>query len=307
MKSLTLKSPAKLNLFLKVVGKRPDGFHELITLFERIALCDSIRFAKNSSGRISISCDHPQVPRGPKNLIYQVARRLKDDFAVEGGVDIRIHKRIPVAAGLAGGSSNAATALMGLNRLWKLGLSRKDLESYADRIGSDVAFFLHDCSWARGTGRGEVIRVLPLKSKLWHLLVVPRIKMYSGEVFTALGCRKKVAYPSGRTGAAAGRRRGNLTLTKKYDDVNILTRYLKQNDVYRLGKLLANDLEAPIIRLRPGLLKLKSKIQNWQPCGVSFSGSGPAVFALTASRQEADRLKVLLKKRYRQVFVVQTL
>src|SRR6185436_451831 len=157
MKSITLQSPAKLNLYLKIVNKRPDGFHNLTTLFERIDLADEITLTSEASGRIRVSCDHPQVPTGPKNLVYKAAALLKQDFGIKQGVHITICKNIPVAAGLAGGSSNAATVLQGLNKLWNLKLTKTRLAAYAARIGSDVAFFLYDCSWALGTGRGEVI------------------------------------------------------------------------------------------------------------------------------------------------------
>ena len=141
MRRIRLSSPAKLNLFLKVLNKRPDGFHNISTVFERIDLSDEILLKLNPSGGIRIDCVHPQVPGGPKNLVYQAAKLLRDDFRVKEGVDIYIKKNIPVAAGLGGGSGNAATVLKGLNELWELRLSRPQLLSYARRLGSDVAFF----------------------------------------------------------------------------------------------------------------------------------------------------------------------
>ena len=117
MKSLSLLSPAKLNLYLKVVNTREDGYHNLITLFERIDLCDEIHLESNTTGAIRIFCNHPYVPKGLKNLCSQVAQLLKDDFSIFSGVDITIKKRIPVAAGLGGGSSNAASTLLGLNKM----------------------------------------------------------------------------------------------------------------------------------------------------------------------------------------------
>ena len=221
MNSLSLRSPAKLNLYLKVIRKRPDGYHELKTIFERIDLVDDIRLSRDPLGKISIACDHPHVPKGSKNLVYKVALLLKEDFGIKEGVHIQLRKRIPVAAGLAGGSSNAATVLLGLNKLWKLGLDRNDLVKYARKVGSDVAFFLHDCSWALGTGRGDVIKRLDLKVKLWHVLVIPKVKMLTPKVYGAM----------------------NLKLTKFSGDVNILTRYLAQNDVRGVGSTLFNDLE----------------------------------------------------------------
>ena len=285
MKSISLQSPAKLNLFLKVINKRPDGYHNLKTIFERIDLSDTIRLTVNRSGAIRIFCQHPQVPKGAKNLVYQAAQTLQKDFKVSKGVDIRITKRIPVAAGLAGGSSNAAAVLLGLNKLWGLCLSRPKLVLYGKKIGSDVPFFLYGCRWALGTERGDQIKKLNIPSKLWHILVVPNVKMYTQKVFGGL----------------------NLKLTKEIDNVNILTHSLIRNDLDRVGALLSNDLESSILKLRPQLLTLKQKLKSLPVVGVSFSGSGPSVFSITRSRQQAQKIRAILRPRYRRVFVVKTL
>ena len=285
MRTLTLRSPAKLNLYLKVMNKRPDGYHTIVTLFERINLCDYIQFKLNAQRKIRIFCDHPDVPTGKKNLVYRVAQLLKDDFAMDEGVDITIQKNIPVAAGLAGGSSNAATALCGLNALWKLGLTKAQLLGYARKIGADVAFFLHDCSWGLGKERGDAIRNLLMDRKLWHILVVPKVKLYARDVYGAL----------------------NLKLTNPEDNVTILIRNLRKTNLSTAGKMLLNDLESSIFHLCPKILGLKNRIANLKPKGVLVSGSGPAVFGVTESKSEAEYLQSILKKRYRQVFVVKTL
>lgn len=285
MKSLTSFSPAKLNLYLQVVNKRPDQFHNLITLFERIDLGDEIIMKLNPLGEIRISCDYPGVPNGKKNLVYQVARLLKDDFRVKEGVDIKIQKRIPVAAGLAGGSSNGATVLLGLNKLWGLGLPFSKLVSYARQVGSDVAFFLHEVSWAWGTGRGDIIRPLNLPSRIFHVLVVPRLKVYSREVFANL----------------------KLKLTKKKADVSMLPRALRKNDLLQAGQLLRNDLDETTFRLYPQLLYLKDRLDKLGAWGVCLSGSGPSLFGLTDSRAHAEEIKSQLANVYKQVFVVRTL
>lgn len=284
MKRISLLSPAKLNLFLRVVDKRPDGYHNLLTLFERIDLCDELRFVLNKSGDIRIFCDHPGVPAGPENLVYKTAELLKNDFALQDGVDVTIRKRIPVAAGLGGGSSNAATALLGLNRLWKLSLTKKQFLSYARTIGSDVPFFLYDCSWALGRERGDRVRKLSLNTKLWHILIVPTIPMYSREVFRGV----------------------NLRLTKKKDDVNILIRALRKNDLEKAGHFLLNDLETRILELAPDLGRLKTKLLDFKPQGIAFSGSGPSLYGITRSRKEAEEIQSAFQRREHEVFVVRT-
>ncbi len=292
MDSLTLLSPAKVNLYLKVINKRSDGFHNIETLFERISLFDDIRFKSNDSSSIRVVCDHRDVPSGRKNLVYQVAEALQNDFGIKAGVDIAITKRIPVAAGLGGGSSNAATTLLGLNKIWELNLSREQLVSYGRRLGSDVAFFLHDCPWALGTERGDQIQSLDIKTELWHVLVVPCIKMYSRKVYASL--RLEPA-PSDMN-----------MLTKKESNVSILLRNLQENNISETGRLLSNDLETAIVRLCPRLLTLKEKMKSLGSPGVIISGSGPCVFSLVSAEKEAKEMHSILAKRFSRVFMART-
>jgi len=285
MHRLTVFSPAKLNLVLDVLEKRPDGYHELRTIFERISISDQITLTRIKNRRITIRCDHPHVPCGPRNLVYKAAIMLSQDFSISEGLNIDIIKNIPVAAGLAGGSSNAAAVLSGLNRLWHLGLNEAQMVKYAARLGSDVAFFLYDTSYALGTGRGEHIKPLNVKTKLWHVLVTPRVKMYTAEVFTRL----------------------KLNLTNKKDNVNILLPFLRKGDLVRLAGALSNDLEPAILSLRPDFINLKKKLLDAGAIGVCFSGSGPSVFALAASQKHALSLRAKFDRRYTQAFVVSTL
>jgi 4-diphosphocytidyl-2-C-methyl-D-erythritol kinase len=285
MNALTLSSPAKLNLFLKVNFKRPDGFHDITTVFERINLHDDIFFRATSSPEIRITCDAPDVPTGPKNLIFRVGRILQTQYDVRQGVRVHIKKQIPVAAGMAGGSSNAATALLGLNQLWKLGLKREELAGIAKRVGSDVAFFLYETSWAIGTERGDRIKPLPIRSTLWHVAVTPKLKIYSGEIYQAL----------------------KLGLTKKKGDVKLLLHYLKKYNILQLCSFLLNDLEEPIFRLFPSLHTLEKKLNMLGAKGVMVSGSGPSIFGLAESEADAKKIANVLGRRYSRVFVVKTL
>jgi len=284
MRRLTVLSPAKLNLVLDIMGKRPDGFHELRTIFERISLADQIILSRNKSSKITIHCAHPDVPRNTGNLAYKAAEMLSRDFSVPKGLDINIIKNIPVAAGLAGGSSNAAAVLSGLNRLWQLGLNNAQLVKYASGLGSDVTFFLYNTSYALGTGRGEQIKPLAIKTKLWHVLVTPRVKMYTKEVFARL----------------------KLNLTNKKDNVNILLPFLRKGDLVRLAGALSNDLEPAILSLRPDFVCLKKKFIDAGALGVCFSGSGPSVFALCESQKHAFFVRAKFDRRYTQSFVVST-
>lgn len=287
MKSvLRLSSPAKLNFYLQVLGKRPDEFHEIVTLFQRISLADELTFRsipKNNS--IRIRCDHPHVPCGPKNLVYKVVEIIRQRFGISQGVDIEIKKNIPVAAGLAGGSTNAATTFLALNQLWNLNLSRKQLVDMGLEIGSDVPFFLYEVSWAWGTGRGGTITPLKLSLKTWQTVVVPKVKMYAKTVYQGLNSR----------------------LTKGGVDANILTYSLKRNDLDGVSKLLRNDLEAVVLNMRPSLKVLQQRLKSLGAKAVMVSGSGPAVFGLMSGQELAIQARDVLARRYCQVFSVQTL
>jgi len=284
MRSLTLRSPAKLNLFLKVIRKRPDGYHDLETLFERINLCDTISLKLHKKDEIRVSCPGVTLPKGNGNLAYRAADFLKKKYKITEGIEIILNKKIPVAAGLGGGSSNAATVLKGLDQLWDLSLTESDLMSIGRVLGSDVPFFINDVKWAIGTEKGDVLKPICFRLKLWHILVVPRIKMYSREVFTRL----------------------NLQLTKADDDVNILSRALYNKDINKVSKALCNDLEPSILGISPKLLKVKTAVAKATQLGVSFSGSGPALFGIMKSRKEAQAAYEKLSKVYSRVFVVAT-
>lgn len=298
-KVITLPAYAKLNLALRVTGRRADGFHDLCTLFERIDLYDDIKFTDSMDQEIHISCDDPAVPVDSRNLVYKAAKLLREEYKVKRGARITIYKRIPVAAGLAGGSSDAATGLMGLNKLWGLGLDRQDLVPLARKIGSDVAFFLYDIPWGLGTGRGDMIRPLDIKLKLFHVLITPMAPVLTKDVYGVYASRL-----SGRR--TNGRGTGDFSLTKSNDAVTILICSLRKNDIIGVGAHLFNDLEPAILKIRPSLQKLKERLVRSRVLGVSFSGSGPSIFALTSTREDAERIRERFMRKYRRVYVVQT-
>jgi len=235
------------------------------------------------------------VPEDEGNLAYKAALLLSRKTGISKGVKIKIKKNIPVAAGLGGGSSNAAAVLAGLNRLWQLNLSRRSLLASAKRIGSDVPFFLYDCPYALGTGRGDTIRPIKIETKLWHVLAVPKTAIRSAEVYQGL---------SRRVGFAVN---GSMNiLTKPYYNVSILIHYLRANDIMGASALLANDLEQEIVRIKPSLLRLKKQMASLPTKAVMISGSGPAVFGLTTTAEDAYCIKEILAKRFSRVFVVKT-
>lgn len=178
---LTLESPAKLNLFLHITGRRPDGYHELQTIFQIIDYCDRLHFKSNDSGILTLHCDIPELT-GDDNLILRAARALRERSGCTLGAEIRLEKHIPMGAGLGGGSSNAATTLLALNKLWKTGLSKEELGVIGVRLGADVPLFVKGQSaWAEGIG--EILTPVDLEPK-FYLVVTPDCHVSTKDIFS---------------------------------------------------------------------------------------------------------------------------
>lgn len=287
---MVIQSFAKLNLFLEVLNKRSDNFHNIDSLFERISLADKIILKNRPDTLIKISCNNPKVPLDESNLCFKAAKLLQDKFRIKKGLDIKIIKRIPVGAGLGGGSSNAAAVLTGLNKLWRLRLSETKLAEFAAEIGSDVAFFVYDVPFARAQGRGEKIRVLKKlnKVRLWHILVVPKI-----HVLTPVVYRNFDKF---------------CGLTKPVSNVKILTSVLvRKNPVFKPG-LLFNSLEEATFKLYPEVKRVKEKLAALGISLALMSGSGSSVFAPVSSGKKAAALVKRIKREGRQwlAFAVST-
>ncbi len=270
-----------------MLSKRSDGYHNLETLFERIRLGDEIFLKKRRSG-IILKVSSRDVPKDDTNLAFKAAELLRHEYGVKQGVEITLKKRIPVSAGLGGGSSNAATVLLGLNRLWRLRLSRKKLLELAAKLGSDVPFFILETSFALGRGRGEILRpVLGIRKKLWHCLVKP-----------PFGIATKEAY--------GGLRKARLTGQKS--DVKMLLHALKTGDSERLSNLLTNSLELSINKRLKSIYSIKQKLVYEGALASLLSGSGSTVFGLFSSEKKARKAARNLKRKNRhwQVFVAST-
>jgi 4-diphosphocytidyl-2-C-methyl-D-erythritol kinase len=286
---LILNSCAKLNLYLAVLNKRKDKYHNLSTLFERIDLSDTIILKSRRDSAIKIICADTQVPKDSSNLCYRSAQLLQQKYKCLKGIEIKILKRIPVGAGLGGGSSNAASTLVGLNKLWGLRLSRAELSRVAKKIGCDVPFFIADSSFAIGSERGDKIRPLPALKKvnLWHVLVVPRV-----HVSTPLIYGKWDEY-SGLTRKSRNVKMNNLAFLKK--------------GLFKVERLLYNSLEEVTTKIYPEVSRVKRELANLGLKAILMSGSGPAVFGIASSRKEAVTVGRQLKKHVSwRVFVART-
>nr|HID58715.1 4-(cytidine 5'-diphospho)-2-C-methyl-D-erythritol kinase [Desulfobacterales bacterium] len=262
MNVLTIESPAKINLFLKVVGKRGDGYHELITLLCRITLFDRVILSFDTPF-FSVRCSHPAVPQNEANIAYKAARLFQEVYPRLSGVEITIEKEIPVAAGLGGGSSNAASVLMGLNSHFGSPLTGSELLGIARKIGADVPFFIFKKP-VIATGIGDQFQYLPYLFPYRVVVVCPDF-----EVPTALVYKKL-----------------KLGLTKCEKNFNLES--LKKSKL-SLDKLLHNDLEKVTIECYPEIAIIKEKLVDLGANGTLMSGSGPSVFGLFRSDESAKR------------------
>ncbi|MBU4418754.1 MAG: 4-(cytidine 5'-diphospho)-2-C-methyl-D-erythritol kinase, partial [Candidatus Omnitrophica bacterium] len=244
---LAIKSFAKLNLYLQVLNKRKDSFHNLSTLFARIDLADTLIFRKRPDGSIKIKCDNRQVPKDKTNLCYRAAALLKQELNLSLGIEIELKKYIPVGAGLGGGSTNAASVLLGLNRFWNLGLPKTRLVNLGAKLGSDVPFFMHQAKFALGSQRGDKIKPLISlqKLKLWFILIYPNLKVSTPLIYQKFDA----CLPAGQAGRPVGKAFSGLTRTRC--NVKMLTSELLKKGKAFGAQYLINDLQIVTTSLYP--------------------------------------------------------
>lgn len=265
MNSVKLRSPAKINLCLSVLGRRPDGYHEVEMLMQMVDLSDEVTVSLGGPG-ISVRCDSASVPSGEDNIAWKAAEAMLKRADGDAGLTIEIRKNIPVSAGLGGGSGDAAAVLAATNRLLGLGLSRKRLADVGATLGMDVPFFFYGPT-AVARGRGEILTPMPPLPAFWVLLVNPGFETSTARVYEKL----------------------NLRLTKKVDCTKIagLT-------VRNIAGALHNDLETVTAAAHPVIAEIGKTLTSTGALGVGMSGSGPTVFGIfgteTRCRAAADGL-----------------
>lgn len=271
MQSIVVKSPAKLNLHLRILRKRPDGYHDLLTIFHRISLYDTIRIKKIRK-EFKLTTNKPGLETGEGNLITKAYRALQKEYPAIGGVSVRLNKKIPLGAGLGGGSSNAAHFLLGMKKLFKLKASQAKLLSIGRKLGADVPFFLLETPQAMAWGIGEKMKKLSSRAKLWILLLLTDKGLNTKKVYQNLTPPSKP-----------------LSLTGEKRVAIILRSFLDAKKIRRAASLAKNDLGPSAFSLRPSIPKA---INNLKTAGAPFvlmSGSGPTVFSVFFSRKEAVR------------------
>ena len=286
MKSYSLIAPAKINLYLEIIGDRPDGFHELVMILQSIELSDRLQISSNNTQNISLHCHHPQLPADRTNLAYRAAKLMCDEFPDiydnYGGIDITIEKNIPVAAGLAGGSTDAAAVLVGINLMWELGLTQPELQELGAKLGSDIPFCISGGT-AIATGRGEQLDPLKDLDHLWVVLAK----------YNNLSVSTPWAYQTYR------QQFGNTYVSDK-EGIKFRTAQIHSGpfvsaiihkDGAAIGKLLHNDLEKVVLPENPQVAQLRKAFAEAGVLGTMMSGSGPTVFALCESEVRAQQVK----------------
>jgi 4-diphosphocytidyl-2-C-methyl-D-erythritol kinase len=264
--TVTCQAPAKINLGLIIEGRRDDGYHDIATIFLKISLAD-ILHVETTTGRIEIHCTHPDVPCDERNLIHQAVAMLQP-LAPGRGARVYLDKHIPVAAGVGGGSSDAAAALLAVNALWGLQLAPDDLRRYGARLGADVPFFLYPSTAAYGRGRGDQLSPLICPNSFFLVLVTPPVAVSTAQVY--------------------GQYR--IELTDAVKDITIVGQHFESGDLESLAAACVNDLETVVIQQFPIVKTVKETLRQPGTYGVCMSGSGPTVYALCPSQDVAERV-----------------
>lgn len=278
------KAPAKINLMLDVLRKREDGFHEVEMIMTMVDLADRLELSELPRDTIIISSQAGYIPLDEKNLAFQAARLLKERYNVKTGVHIHLDKKIPVAAGLAGGSSDAAATLRGLNRLWGLGLGLDELHVLGAELGSDVPFCISGGT-ALATGRGEKLQPIADMPQCWVILAKPPINVSTAEVYGKMRAANIKQHPSAAAMQSA----------------------LEAGSFEDVCRLLGNVLEDVTLKLHPEVRQLKEAMLRLGADGVLMSGSGPTVFGLVSKQSKVARIYNGLRGFCNEVYAVRSL
>ena len=282
MNQIELKALAKINLGLDVLGRRENGYHDVRMVMQSIYLYDEVKLEKTAEPGITTVSNLSFLPTGDGNIAYKAARLLQEEFQITEGIKITLNKHIPVAAGLAGGSSNAAAVLFGMNRMFRLGLSQKDLMDRGVRLGADVPYCI-----MRGTvlaeGIGEKLSVLPAMPKCTVLIAKPPVSVSTKVVYEALDAKEITEHP----------------------DIDGIIEGLKNNSLKQVAACMGNVLEDVTVPMHPVIDQIKQEMKSAGALNAMMSGSGPTVFGLFESRADAREAQRRIREKSltRQVYV----
>ena len=266
---LTGPAFAKINLGLRVLGRRPDGYHEISTVFQTVTLHDTLTFEATPGGRLELACTDPEIPTDGTNLVLRAADALRERHGVTSGARVRLEKLIPAGGGLGGGSSDAAITLAALATLWKIETGARELAEIGGRLGADVPFFLVGGT-ALGTGTGADILPLADAPKMHLCVVTPGVRVPTAEAYKALGAR---------------------ALTKADTAANLSVSRTEADFPDSLCGVWSNDFEAVVVRLFPEVGRAREALKGAGAGRVVLSGSGSSVFGVFESEVEAARAR----------------
>ena len=282
MNSISLKSRAKINLSIDVIGKREDGYHIVEMIMQTIDLYDDIKLKELEEDNIIIKSECSYIPLNEDNIVYKAAKLIKEKMDIKKGIEIFIKKNIPVAAGMAGGSSNAAAVLVGLNELWKLCLSKDELRDLGLKLGADVPFCIEGGT-ALAEGIGEKLTYIKGINKDVNILVCkPDIFVSTKEVYQSLDIKN----------------------IEKRPDNKLLIENLKNDDIVSVSNNMVNVLEEVTSKKYSDIKVIENIIAKNGAMGTMMSGSGPTVFGFFDNEEKARRARVELLENYSQVYVV---
>lgn len=282
MDKITVKCPAKINISLDVVGKREDGYHLLQSIMQNISLFDEVTVKKSSEG-INLYCNNGNVPCNSSNTAYKAGRLISDSFNIKEGVDIIIEKRIPVSAGLAGGSTDAAGVIVAMNELFNLNLSTEDMMKFGAKIGADVPFCIFQ-NTALAEGVGENLTPIGPIEDVWCVIAKPDISVSTAEVYGKL----------------------KMDEIPKHPNTLKLVEYIEKKDIENMALNMINVLETVTIKENPVIFDIKNIMMEFHALGSIMSGSGPSVFGIFEDRVRAEKCYNRLRDYLREVFLVKT-
>lgn len=276
-------APAKINLTLDTLYKRDDGYHEVEMIMTTIDLSDRLSFEKRNDSRIVLKVDETFIPSDDRNLAYRAALLMKETYQIKQGVTITLEKNIPVAAGLAGGSSDAAATMRGMNRLFELNRSLDELSELSAAIGSDVPFCVYGTT-ALCKGRGEILEILPKTPSAWVIVAKPQAGLSTPEIY------------------------GGLDLSQPFPvHTEQCLKAIEENDYDALCKSLSNRLETVSMQLQPEIAKIKTNMLNNGADGALMSGSGPTVYGFAQRERQARHIFNAVSGCCNDVYLVRTL
>ncbi|EGQ2723415.1 4-(cytidine 5'-diphospho)-2-C-methyl-D-erythritol kinase [Staphylococcus pseudintermedius] len=276
-------APAKINLTLDTLYKRDDGYHEVEMIMTTIDLSDRLSFEKRNDSRIVLKVDETFIPSDDRNLAYRAALLMRETYQIKQGVTITLEKNIPVAAGLAGGSSDAAATMRGMNRLFELNRSLDELSELSAAIGSDVPFCVYGTT-ALCKGRGEILEILPKTPSAWVIVAKPQAGLSTPEIY------------------------GGLDLSQPFPvHTEQCLKAIEENDYDALCKSLSNRLEPVSMQLQPEIAKIKTNMLNNGADGALMSGSGPTVYGFAQRERQARHIFNAVSGCCNDVYLVRTL